>query len=173
MVRIQGKKCIVRQWRAEDVDAVAKYADNPGIARNMRDGFPQPYNRVDAEVFVTMAMHNPNASFLAVEVDGEAVGSIGYVPKTDVERVSAEVGYWLAEPYWGRGIVTDALQVMADYIFTHTDILNLYAKIFEYNTASMRVLEKAGFEKRAILRKAAIKNDRVIDLHYYERVKEE
>lgn len=172
MARIECEKCILREWRPEDAASLAKYADNFEIWRYMRDGFPHPYTEADAQTFISMAIHSSGIGYFAIEVDGEAVGGMGFIPLRDVERVSGEVGYWLGEPFWGKGIVADAMKGMVEYIFTHTKLLHLFAKVYSTNPASMRVLEKAGFEKRAILRKAAIKNKQVIDLHYYERVKE-
>ena len=101
------------------------------------------------------------------------MGGVGIVPLTDVERLSAEVGYWLGEDYWGRGITSEAVALLVDYVFRETGIIRLFASVYEYNPASMKVLEKVGFTRQAILRDAAIKNGRVIDMYYYDLIKRE
>lgn len=158
----------LRPLREDDAPALVRYADNVRVWNNVRDYFPHPYRLTDAQAFIAIsAAKNPVTEF-AIEVDGEAVGVIGYVPQTDVERVSAEVGYWIGEPFWGKGIMPAALRELTGKIFAETEIRRLFAPVFEYNHASMRVLEKAGFEKKTIFRQAAVKNGKVIDLHYYE-----
>ena len=106
-----------------------------------------------------------------IEVNGEAVGSIGFVPGTDVERFSTEVGYWIGEPFWNQGIVTDALKEAINYYFEHTDKVRVFAVVFEHNSPSMRVLEKVGFTKVGIMQKAIFKNDNFTNAHYYELIK--
>ena len=120
-----------------------------------------------------MVQAQPYVQNFAIEVAGEAVGGVGIVPLTDVERLSAEVGYWLGEDYWGRGITSEAVALLVDYVFRETEIIRLFASVYEYNSASMKVLEKVGFTRQAILRDAAIKNGRVIDMYYYDLIKRE
>ena len=112
-----------------------------------------------------------NIHDFCIEVNGEAVGSIGFVPATDVERFSAEVGYWIGEPFWNQGIVTDALKEAINYYFEHTDKVRVFAVVFEHNSPSMRVLEKVGFTKVGIMQKAIFKNDNFTNAHYYELIK--
>lgn len=164
---------ILRPLRPSDAASLTRHADNVLIWNNVRDYFPHPYKRTDADTFIAFASGKSPVQDFAIVVDGEAVGCIGYIPGTDVERVSAEVGYWLGEAHWGRGIASEALDAMAEHIFATTGILRLFATVFSHNAASMRVLEKAGFRPVGILRNAAVKNGRVIDLHYYERIKTE
>lgn len=101
------------------------------------------------------------------------MGGVGIVPSRDVERLSAEVGYWLGEDYWNRGIMSEAVILLVDYVFRETEIIRLFASVYDYNHASMKVLEKAGFTRQAILRDAAIKNGQVIDMYYYDLIKRE
>src|SRR4029079_8037318 len=108
-MRLEGTRGIVRQWRMQDADALVRHADNINVARQLRDRFPHPYPRAHARMFLKAATSAGEPSHLAIEGRGEAAGAIGYVPGIDVERFSAEIGYWLGESYWGRGIVTEAL----------------------------------------------------------------
>lgn len=172
-MEIKRDKYTIRPWRMSDAAALAEYADNINIWRNMRDGFPYPYTERDAAAFISMCEKMSPPTNFAIEIDGRAVGGVGYMPQTDVERFSAETGYWLAEPYWGRGIVTAVMKDLVDYVWAHTTIVRLYATIFGFNTASGRVLEKAGFRKVGILEKSAFKNGRFIDKILYEIVKKD
>jgi len=162
--------CTVRTWHKDDAKTVARWADNPRVARNLRDRFPQPYTVADAKRWIRAAhaIHPP--THFAIEADGEAVGGIGFDPFDDVERRTAEIGYWLAEPYWGRGIATEALAAVSDYAFRAFDLVRLQARVYEGNEASMRVLEKAGYELEGRLRKSVTKDGRTFDSFVYARV---
>lgn len=166
-----GPGFVLRPLRPSDAASLARHANNVRIWDNVRDYFPHPYKQTDADAFIALASGKRPAQDFAIVIGGEAVGCIGYVPGTDIERVSAEVGYWLGQPYWGRGVMSEAVDALAEHVFTTTGILRLFATVFDRNTASMRVLEKAGFRKVGILRKAAVKNGQVLDLHYYERTR--
>lgn len=157
-VIIKTPQATLRPWRMDDAPSVAKYADNPKVAKNMRDGFPNPYSEEDAERFLAMATGDGPALLLAVEIDGEACGGIGVHPFSDVYRKTAEIGYWLAEPFWGRGIMTEAVKAVVPVAFERFDIVRLQAGVYEGNIGSMRVLEKAGFEREAVHRNAIFKN---------------
>ena len=164
-------KAAFRPFVPEDAASLARHADNINIWNNTRDYLPHPYTGRDAEEFIALASSaSPMVNF-AIDVDGRAVGAIGYVPLSDIQRISAEVGYWLGEEYWGRGIMSQVLADFTEYIFAETGIIHLYANVFEDNAASMRVLEKAGFTPVGVMHRAAVKNGRVIDLHYYEKLK--
>lgn len=156
-MRIEGARCVVRSWRSTDRDALAHHANNINIAKNLRDRFPHPYTRRDAEAFLNQAVEAGDFSNLAIEVDGEAAGAIGYVPGTDVERYSAEIGYWLGEACWGRGIATEALTLVTRHVFAVRNMLRIFALPFAGNAPSIRVLEKAGFEREALLRSSCVK----------------
>ncbi len=163
----------LREWKLTDIVSLVKHINNEKIWNNVRDGLPYPYTMLDADKYIRMVQAQPYVQNFAIAVAGEAVGGVGIVPLTDVERFSAEVGYWLGEDYWGRGITSEAVALLVDYVFRKTEIIRLFASVYEYNPASMKVLEKVGFTRQAILRDAAIKNGRVIDMYYYDLIKRE
>ena len=170
-MEIAGDGFILREWRNSDSSSLAENADNIKVWNNVRDYFPHPYTQADARVFIgTVQGRTPQTDF-AVVVGGRAVGGVGFVPQSDVERLSAEIGYWLGEPYWGRGIMPRAVTAVAEYVFRETEIIRLFAPVFGFNRTSMRVLEKAGFEKAGVMRRAAVKNGQITDLYYYELLK--
>jgi [ribosomal protein S5]-alanine N-acetyltransferase len=168
-MRVTGRVCTVRPWRAGDVDALVVHANDLEIARQLRDRFPHPYTRGDAVAFIRHAIDEATGN-LAIEVDGQAVGAIGYIPGTDIERFSAEIGYWIGRQYWGRGIATDALRTLTDHLFREHKLLRLYALPFADNTASMRVLEKAGYEREGLLRSSSVKYGAPRDQWIYARI---
>ncbi len=156
--------------QTEDVASLAQYLNNKNIWDNCRDGLPILIVR-KMLTFFSMVQAKENIQDFCIEVNGEAVGSIGFVPATDVERFSTEVGYWIGEPFWNQGIVTDALKEAINYYFEHTDKVRVFAVVFEHNSPSMRVLEKVGFTKVGIMQKAIFKNDNFTNAHYYELIK--
>ena len=137
----------------------------------MRDGFPSPYTEEDAREYIESTLSKGCVQDFAIVIDGKAIGGIGFIPQSDVERYSAEIGYWLGEPYWGQGIMSGIVFRFVEYIFTTTELVRLYASVFDYNTASRRVLEKCGFRLVGIMRKAVRKNDRWVDMCCYEMLK--
>jgi RimJ/RimL family protein N-acetyltransferase len=151
----------LRPFRLEDAPRLTELANNIKIAENLRDGFPHPYTLTDAENFLKMCMdQNPTQAF-AIEYNGEYVGNIGVHPEKDVYRKSAEIGYFLGEPFWGKGIMTRAVKQMVEYGFENLDIVRIHTGIFEYNIASQRVLEKCGFKKEAVFEKAIFKKNQL------------
>lgn len=159
--------CIVRTWRASDAESLHVHADNRKIWINLRDRFPHPYTLDDAHAFLNLATSASPQTYFAIEVGGQAVGGIGYVLHDDVERVSAEIGYWLGERYWNRGITTEALGAVTRLAIERHGLTRVYALPFEYNTASCRVLEKCGYVLEARLRRSAIKDGRIVDQFQY------
>jgi RimJ/RimL family protein N-acetyltransferase len=159
--------CIVRPWRSTDLESLVRYANNRNIWINLRDRFPHPYTHRDGHVFLRQALAQSPETAFAIAVGGEAVGGIGYQPQTDVERVSAEIGYWLGEPFWGRGIATEALVAVTRRAIETHRLTRLFAVPFAWNTASCRVLEKAGYVLEARLRRSAIKDGHVTDQLQY------
>ena len=166
-MKLALKTCVVRSWKTSDVDALARYADNHKIWINLRDAFPHPYTTRDGRTFIRSALGRAPETFFAIAVGEEAVGGIGFVLHPDVERVSAEIGYWLAEPFWGRGIATEALVAVTKYAIETHALTRIYALPFAWNAASCRVLEKAGYVLEARLRYSAIKDGEVIDQMQY------
>lgn len=154
---MKGSFSTVRSWRTSDVPSLVKHANNANIARQLRDRFPHPYTAADARRFIEGVTSARPVTTFAIDVDGEAVGGIGFSPGSDVERYSAEIGYWLAEPFWGRGIASDAVRVVSQYAFDKCNVLRLFALPFADNARSTRVLEKAGYTREAILRSSSVK----------------
>ncbi len=162
-MRIELSQAVLRPWRQDDAASLVQQANNRRVAHNLRDAFPHPYTAEDATNWVAIANVAEPLRHFAIAVDGAAVGGIGLVIKDDVHRRSAEVGYWLGEAYWGRGIATEALRAISDYAFATFDLIRLFAGVFDWNPASARVLEKAGFEFEARHRRAITKGDRTGD----------
>jgi ribosomal-protein-alanine N-acetyltransferase len=161
------KSCEVRSWRTADVEPLVRYADNRKIWLNLRDAFPHPYTSHDAREFIRSVRNRSPETTFAIAVNGEAIGSVGFVLRHDVERVSAEIGYWIAEPFWGRGIASAALAALTEHAIVTHSLTRVYALPFAWNTASCRVLEKAGFQLEARLRRSAIKNGVITDQMQY------
>lgn len=153
----------LRPWAATDLDSLVKYANNINIAKNMADVFPHPYTPELGIAFINMTAKNTPPNILAIEVEGEAAGGIGLHPQTDIYRKNAEMGYWLAEPFWGKGIMSQAVKQMIQYGFENLDINRIYARPFGPNTGSQKVLEKAGFTLDARLEKTFYKNGEFLD----------
>ncbi len=169
-MRLEGTRCVVRPWRMADAEALVRHANNVNVARQLRDRFPHPYAKADANAFLKAAVSDRDSSNLAIEVGGEAVGAIGYVIGTDVERYSAEIGYWLGEAYWARGIATEAVVLLTDHAFAAVNLLRLFALPFADNAGSMRVLEKAGYAREAVLKSSSVKHGRPRDQALYARI---
>jgi RimJ/RimL family protein N-acetyltransferase len=165
--------CVVRTWRRDDAAALARHANDRRIWLNLRDGFPHPYGLADAERFLAHATGPDGAHLFAIEVEGEAAGGIGLHPGKDVERVSAELGYWLAVRHWGKGITTAAVRVVTRYAFKELGLCRVFAVPFAWNDASARVLEKAGYVREARMRRSAIKDGQVIDQWMYAMTDED
>jgi RimJ/RimL family protein N-acetyltransferase len=171
-MRIELQRAIIRSWRREDAASLAQHADNRKIWRNLRDAFPHPYSREDAERFLDrVAGMDPETYFCIVTKEDEAIGGIGYTLGSDVERFSAEIGYWLAEPHWGRGITTEALAALTEHAIRTHHLHRVFAVPYAWNPSSARVLEKAGFVREGILRKSAFKDGEVVDQLMYAVVR--
>jgi RimJ/RimL family protein N-acetyltransferase len=158
----------------EDAQSIVRHANNPKIAARVRDRFPNPYTLRDAKEFLRAVSKRDKDSpefVLGIEVDGEVVGAIGVVLGADIERVSGELGYWLGEEYWGRGIVTEAIRQFAPLAMERFGLTRLHADTFHDNPASARVLEKAGFTKESVKRRAAIKLGEIKDMNVYVMVR--
>ena len=162
-------KCGLRTWRLRDAKALAAALNNEKVLNNLRDGLPYPYTEQDGRDYIrSMLSADENDTFAyAITVDGHVVGSIGAFRQGNIHRQTAELGYYLAEEYWGGGIMTDAIRQLCALLFETTDLLRIYAEPFAYNTGSRRALEKAGFTLEGIMKHAAVKNGKVLDMALY------
>jgi RimJ/RimL family protein N-acetyltransferase len=162
----------IRSWRAGDAPSLARHADNRKIWLQVRDRFPHPYTLEAAEGWVALASAADPETQFAIEVSGEAAGGIGVFLQQDVERYSAEIGYWLGEAHWNRGLTTAAVRCFTDYAFDRFGLCRLYANVFESNPGSCRVLERAGYQLEGRLRQSAVKDGQVLDGLLYAAVRE-
>ncbi|MFT4032576.1 MAG: GNAT family N-acetyltransferase [Siphonobacter sp.] len=157
----------LRVYTAQDAKRLAELANNVKIVNNVRDSFPHPYTLDHAQDWIEFCQKHPTLN-QAILSDGQLAGGVGVIPGEDIHRVSFEVGYWLGEPYWGKGIATAALRLWIEKIWHHfPEAQRLWAGVFAHNPASMRVLEKAGFQPEAVLKNALVKNNLVEDEHLY------
>ncbi len=171
-MEIKLHTCTLRYWRRGDEDSLARYADNYQIWRNLRDRFPHPYTPEDAREWIDHTLAEDPPLNLAIAVNAEAVGGIGIIPGTDIHHRSAEIGYWLGEEFWGRGIATEAVKAASQWAFENYDLKRLWAGVFEHNAASARVLVKAGYQFEARLLQAVTKEGRTLDDLLYALVRE-
>jgi RimJ/RimL family protein N-acetyltransferase len=171
-MKIKLNNCQVRSWKKEDADSVARYANNRKIWINLRDAIPHPYSLADARQFIQMAMSRDPETYLCIAKGDEAIGSIGFGILSDVARFSAEIGYWLGEKYWGRGIMTEVLKAITEYAISAHGLHRIFALPYEWNQASMRVLEKAGYQCEGRMRRSAFKDGKLIDQFLYAFTRE-
>ena len=165
--------CFIRKWEVTDATALAKALSNKNVLDNLRDGLPFPYTEKDALEYITaMREANENDTFaFAIVYNGEVVGSIGAFRKDNIHNRTAELGYYLAEEHWGKGIMTQAVKLLCDFVFANSDIIRIFAEPFARNIGSCRVLEKAGFKFEGVLRSNAVKNGIVEDMRLYSRLR--
>ena len=164
----------LRTWTLADAPALAKLINNKKVQDNLRDGLPFPYGEEDAKAFLSaMLASDPDQNLaFAIEADGKLIGSISATRCANIHFRTAELGYYLGESYWGKGFATEAVRQICDYIYRNTDIIRIFAEPFAYNTASCRVLEKAGFQLEGLLRSNAVKNGRILDMKMYAKIRE-
>jgi ribosomal-protein-alanine N-acetyltransferase len=170
-LRLELSRCIVRPWTNADADALHRHANNRNVSVHLRDRFPFPYELEHAQTFLGWLAHQPSPTVWAIEVQGEAAGGIGIELHSDIERVSAEIGYWLGESVWGRGVATEALGAVTGEAFRRYDLTRIFAVPFADHAASIRVLEKSGYVKEGVMRQSAIKDGRVRDQALYAAYK--
>ncbi len=168
-------KCRIRKWELSDAKDLAAALSNKKVQDNLRDGLPYPYTEQDGKEFISaMLSADENETFaFAIIVDDKVVGSIGIFRQGNIHSQTAELGYYIAEEYWGKGIMTEAVKQICEYVFGDSDIIRIYAEPFANNIASCRVLEKVGFQYEGTLRSNAVKNGKVIDMKMYSLIKEE
>lgn len=165
--------CNIRKWRPEDAADLAAALSNRKVLDNLRDGLPYPYTEKDGADYISaMLSADPEDAFaFAIVADDRVIGSIGVFRQANIHRRTAEMGYYISEEYWGRGIMTDAVRQTCGYVFENSDIIRIYAEPFSHNIASCRVLEKAGFQFEGVLRQNAVKNNKVLDMKMYSIIK--
>ena len=168
-------KCKIRKWNLSDANDLANALSNKKIQDNLRDGLPYPYTEKDGSDFISaMLSADENETFaFAITVDDKVIGSIGVFRQSNIHRQTAELGYYIAEEYWGKGIMTEIVKQTCKCVFEKSDIIRIYAEPFAHNIASCRVLEKAGFKYEGTLRSNAVKNGKVIDMKLYSLLKTE
>jgi ribosomal-protein-alanine N-acetyltransferase len=171
-MEIRLERSLLRAWRDSDAPSLVRYANNRNVWRNLRDAFPHPYTAADATAWLDKMRAITPLRFFAIDVGGEAVGSIGIAPLDDVYRRSGEIGYFLGEPFWNRGIVTEAVEACTEYAFRELGLARLQAGVFEWNKPSMRVLEKCGYAREGVLEKSVWKDGELIDSILYARLRE-
>ena len=173
MINLRFEQYQIREFLANDADAIVKNANNREVSKYMRDSFPYPYTKENAVQWIDFVKKNYSTLFFAIANETELIGGIGAVPQTDVHRFSAEVGFWLGQSHWNRGIITIALPVFCNYLFTKFNFNRLTANVFEGNDASKKVLEKTGFVLEGTQRKNVFKENKFVDHYIYGLLKED
>jgi RimJ/RimL family protein N-acetyltransferase len=157
----------LRPFATSDIDKLAELCNNKKIWDNLRDYIPFPYSKNNAIEFVNYCVNeNPQLTF-AIVVNGEFAGSIGLVKQSDVYKLTAEIGYWIGEPFWGMGLTTRAVRLICKYGFNELGLIRIFTGVFDFNKASQRVLEKAGFKLECIFEKSIFKNGKICDEYRY------
>jgi RimJ/RimL family protein N-acetyltransferase len=170
-MRLECGSCVVRDWQWSDKASLMRFANNRKVWRNLNDIFPHPYTEADADQWLALQASTPKRTVWAIEVEGQAAGGVGVTLREGMLRRSADFGYWLGEPYWGRGIMTEVVQAVAPEAMRAFDLVRLESWVFEWNPASMRVLEKCGFVREGVMRASAIKDGQLIDRAMYALVR--
>ncbi len=170
-MRLECGLCVIRPWQAGDLDSLLRHADNRKVWIRLTDLFPHPYTKTDGENWLAFNTTQRSPTHFAIEVDGNAVGGIGYDLGSGISRCQAELGYWLGEDFWGRGIATAAVKAFSDHIFANTELARIFATPFCDNMASRRVLIKAGFQLEGTLRQSAIKDGKLLDKAVYAKLR--
>jgi RimJ/RimL family protein N-acetyltransferase len=158
LIRTEVPSCFLRPWQVEDLPALIHHANNRNVWRNLPDGFPHPYTESDAQHWLSIANNASPGIHFAIEFEGGAIGSIGVRATEDHSSLTGLFGYWLGEGHWGKGIATAAVRAMVNQIFSQTNFNKWLSPVFDWNQASMRVLEKAGFHRENHLQWSELKN---------------
>ncbi|MBN2572229.1 MAG: GNAT family N-acetyltransferase [Ignavibacteriales bacterium] len=161
-----GNYCI-RNFEDNDIHSLVKYANNINVAKNLRDAFPNPYKLEHAIQWIKIVKEGNRSTHFAVANEEELIGGIGLILQEDVHRLNAEIGYWLGEPFWGQGIMTEAVKIFTNFVFKEFNVIRLYARIYESNKSSARVLEKAEYKLEAVFDKSIFKNGIIQNEYIY------
>jgi ribosomal-protein-alanine N-acetyltransferase len=170
-MHLKLKQCTIRPWRLDDAGSLVRHANNRKIWIALRDLFPHPYTIEDAHTFLKSVINSEPVTLFCIEANEAAVGGIGIRSGTDVHRQTAELGYWLSEEFWGRGIMTETVAAFTDFCFEEFQLRRVYAEPFANNPASARVLEKAGFAFEGRLKNNVLKDGKLLDSLLYARTK--
>jgi [ribosomal protein S5]-alanine N-acetyltransferase len=171
-MELHSPQCIVRSYRVTDAPSLTRHGNNRKVWLNLRDRFPHPFEEQGCVEYITRGLQSPVEASFAIDVGGAAIGGISLHLGTDIERVGAEMGYWIGEEFWGRGIASAAIKLVTAHAFTDLGLLRVFAVPFTTNAASCRALEKAGYQREGTLRRSAIKDGRVLDQHLYAAVRD-
>lgn len=163
-------KLVLRPWQKQDAQELAQIANNRNIWNNVRDALPSPYTVMDALQWIAHVNNRSPVLNFAIVFNGRIAGSIGCNPKEDISRKTIEIGYFVGEHYWGKGIATAAVKELAGFIETKLDIIRIEAHVFPQNKASAKVLQKNGFYLESIQRRSVIKNNEILDDHIWVKL---
>ena len=169
---IKCDNCILRKWKDSDLESLVKNANNPNVASTLRDAFPYPYTDEDGKEWIEFAEDEEWGYNFAITINNKAVGGIGLIVGKDIERKSSEVGYWIGEDHWGKGIVSSALEGIVKFAFNELDLERVFAVPLEHNTASRKVLEKNNFVLEGILRSSVVKSGKIHNQALYAKIRE-
>ncbi|MGY3214912.1 GNAT family N-acetyltransferase [Mucilaginibacter sp. HD30] len=166
-MQLTGNNFVLRRWQETDAASLQKNANDRKVSATLLDCFPYPYNLADAEYFISIKINEEPITNFAIDIDGEVVGVIGVDLREDIYRKTPLLGYWISTAHSGKGIITQAIELITNHAFTHLDIICIQANTLGNNPASMRVLEKAGFIKQGVLPRSVIKDGEILDEHLY------
>ena len=170
-MELRSPQCTVRSYRPGDASSLARHGNNRRVWQNLRDRFPHPFTEAEGAAYIARVLASDDETSFAIDVGGSAVGGISLHPGADIERVGAEIGYWVGEDFWNRGVATAAIELLAEHAFSARGLVRLFAVPFATNPASCRALEKAGFQREGLMRQSAIKEGRVLDQYLYSRLR--
>jgi ribosomal-protein-alanine N-acetyltransferase len=170
-MELKGNTFILRKWQAGDERSLQLQANNNNISRYLFDRFPYPYTLADAENWVAMHYDQSPVTNFSIVINEQVAGAVELKSEQDIHYKTFTLGYWLGQDHWRKGIMTEAVNLITNYAFHNFDIIRIQAIVNDNNPASMRVLEKAGFQKEGILKNAIVKNGEVMDEHLYALLK--
>ena len=171
-MELRSPQCVVRTYRLDDAASLARHGNNRRIWENLRDRFPHPFTENHGLDYITRVTEDPDATSFAIDVGGEAVGGISLHPGSDIERISAELGYWIGEEFWGRGIATAAIKLVTGFALANRGLVRVFAVPFATNVGSIRALEKAGYQREGMMRSSALKDGTIRDQYLYAIIRE-
>jgi RimJ/RimL family protein N-acetyltransferase len=172
-MELRASECTVRSYRVGDAASLARHGNNRRVWENLRDRFPHPFTESDGAAYITRVLAADDETSFAIDVSGAAVGGISLHPGSDIERSGAEVGYWIGEELWNRGIATAAIELVTEHAFSARGLVRVFAVPFTTNAASCRALEKAGFQREGLMRQSALKDGRTLDQYLYARLRDD